>query len=139
VTTAYIATTGGHLTQLANLAERIPPDADSVWVTHANEQSTSLLADRNVEYIPYVGVRDIPGVLRCVLRAHSLFRRRRPTRAVSTGSGIALGYLPYLAARGPLGRTRRRVSQTISNQMKRDGTALSHRGARTVPIRSLRA
>jgi UDP-N-acetylglucosamine transferase subunit ALG13 len=100
VTTAYIATTGGHLTQLANLAERIPPDADSVWVTHANEQSTSLLADRNVEYIPYVGVRDIPGVLRCVLRAHSLFRRRRPTRAVSTGSGIALGYLPYLAARG---------------------------------------
>ena len=28
------------------------------------------------------------------------YRRRRPTRAVSTGSGIALGYLPYLAARG---------------------------------------
>ena len=32
--------------------------------------------------------------------ARSLYRRRRPTRAVSTGSGIALGYLPYLAARG---------------------------------------
>jgi UDP-N-acetylglucosamine transferase subunit ALG13 len=71
-----------------------------VWVTHANEQSTSLLAGRTVEYIPYVGVRDVPGVLRCVLRAHSLYRRRRPDRAVSTGSGIALGYLPYLAARG---------------------------------------
>jgi UDP-N-acetylglucosamine transferase subunit ALG13 len=100
VTTAFIATTGGHLTQLANLAERIPADPESVWVTHTNEQSTSLLADQDVEYIPYVGVRDVPGVLRCVLRAHSLYRRRRPTRAVSTGSGIALGYLPYLAARG---------------------------------------
>lgn len=100
MTTALIATTGGHLTQLTSLAERIPPDPSSVWVTHANEQSTSLLAGKDVEYIPYVGVRDIPGVLRCVLRAHALYRRRRPDRAVSTGSGIALGYLPYLAARG---------------------------------------
>jgi UDP-N-acetylglucosamine transferase subunit ALG13 len=100
VTTAFIATTGGHLTQLTTLAERIPADPDSVWITHANEQSTSLLAGRDVQYIPYVGVRDLPGVLRCVLRAHALYRRRRPRRAVSTGSGIALGYLPYLAARG---------------------------------------
>lgn len=100
MTTAFIATTGGHLTQLINLAERIPRDTESVWVTHANEQSTSLLADQHVDYIPYVGVRDVPGVLRTVLRAHQLYRRHRPTRAVSTGSGIALGYLPYLAARG---------------------------------------
>lgn len=100
MTTALIATTGGHLTQIVGLAERIPPDPESVWVTHENEQSTSLLVGRDVEYIPYVGVRDVPGVVRCVLRAHSMYRRRRPTRAVSTGSGIALGYLPYLAARG---------------------------------------
>jgi UDP-N-acetylglucosamine--N-acetylmuramyl-(pentapeptide) pyrophosphoryl-undecaprenol N-acetylglucosamine transferase len=100
VTTAFIATTGGHLTQLTALADRIPPDPDSVWITHANEQSTSLLAGRDVEFVPYVGVRDIPGVLRSVRHAHALFRQRRPQRAVSTGSGIALGYLPYLAARG---------------------------------------
>ena len=100
MTTALIATTGGHLAQLVGLAERITPDPDMVWVTHANEQSTSLLAERDVEYIPYIGVRDIPGVLRSVGHARSLYRRRRPARAVSTGSGIALGYLPYLAARG---------------------------------------
>ena len=100
MTTAYIATTGGHLTQLTELAQRIPPDPDAVWVTHANPQSTSLLAGRDVEYIPYVGARDIPGVLRSLVRAHALYRRSRPHRAVSTGSGIALGYLPYLAARG---------------------------------------
>jgi len=100
VTTALIATTGGHLTQLVGLAERIQPGADTVWVTHANEQSTSLLADSDVEYVPYIGVRDMRGVLRSVRHARSLYRRRRPVRAVSTGSGIALGYLPYLAARG---------------------------------------
>jgi UDP-N-acetylglucosamine transferase subunit ALG13 len=71
-----------------------------VWVTHANEQSTSLLAEKDVEFVPYVGVRDLRGVLRSVRHAHTLFRRRHPQRAVSTGSGIALGYLPYLAARG---------------------------------------
>jgi UDP-N-acetylglucosamine transferase subunit ALG13 len=100
VTTAFIATTGGHLTQLAGLAERLPPDPEAVWVTHANEQSTSLLAEKDVEFVPYVGVRDVRGVLRCVRHAHTLFRSRHPQRAVSTGSGIALGYLPYLAARG---------------------------------------
>jgi UDP-N-acetylglucosamine transferase subunit ALG13 len=100
MTTLFVATTGGHLTQLRNLAERIPPDVDAFWVTHANAQSTSLLAEQEVHYVPYVGRRDVPGVLRCAWHAHRLLRQRRPTRAVSTGSGIALGYLPYLAARG---------------------------------------
>ena len=109
MTTAFVATTGGHLTQLVALAERLPPErpgtadpgtSDAVWVTHANEQSTSLLAGRDVEYVPYIGVKDVRGVLRSVRHAHALYRSRRPRRAVSTGSGIALAYLPYLAARG---------------------------------------
>jgi UDP-N-acetylglucosamine transferase subunit ALG13 len=59
-----------------------------------------MLADRDVEFVPYVGVRNVPDVLRCILYAHRLMARRKVTRAVSTGSGIALGYLPYLATRG---------------------------------------
>jgi UDP-N-acetylglucosamine transferase subunit ALG13 len=39
-------------------------------------------------------------VVRCIPTAHRLWRRHGVTRVVSTGSGIALGYLPYLAARG---------------------------------------
>ncbi|MDT7698758.1 MAG: hypothetical protein QOJ30_1083 [Pseudonocardiales bacterium] len=100
MTTLFLATTGGHLTQLVALAERIPKDPDSFWVTHANEQSRSLLDGREVVYLPYVGVRDVPGVLRCVPVARDLLRRRHVTRVVSTGSGIALGFLPYLAAHG---------------------------------------
>jgi UDP-N-acetylglucosamine transferase subunit ALG13 len=100
MTTLFVATTGGHLAQLDQLSRRIPRDPDEVWVTHANEQSTSLLADREVEYVPYIGYRSVPGVARAVPHAHRLLRERGITRAVSTGSGIALAYLPYLAARG---------------------------------------
>ncbi|MDQ3762125.1 MAG: glycosyltransferase family 28 [Actinomycetota bacterium] len=104
MTTLFVATTGGHLAQLDSLASRIPsngaPNDDAVWVTHANEQSRSMLADRDVEFVPYVGVRNVADVLRCIPYARRLLERRKLTRAVSTGSGIALGYLPYLAARG---------------------------------------
>ncbi|HEY2207630.1 MAG TPA: glycosyltransferase family 28 [Pseudonocardia sp.] len=100
MTTLFVATTGGHLAQLDQLSRRIPADQDAVWVTHANAQSTSLLADRDVEFVPYIGFHSVPGVLRAVPHAHKLLRERKITRAVSTGSGIALSYLPYLAARG---------------------------------------
>jgi UDP-N-acetylglucosamine transferase subunit ALG13 len=100
MTTLFVATTGGHLAQLDGLSRRIPSDPDSVWVTHANEQSTSLLAGRDVRYVPYIGFHSVPGVLKAVPHAHQLHRERKITRAVSTGSGIALAYLPYLAARG---------------------------------------
>jgi UDP-N-acetylglucosamine--N-acetylmuramyl-(pentapeptide) pyrophosphoryl-undecaprenol N-acetylglucosamine transferase len=100
MSTLFVATTGGHLAQLDGLSRRIPHDPDSVWVTHANEQSTSLLAGRDVEYVPYIGFHSVPGVLRATPHAVRLHRERKFTRAVSTGSGIALGYLPYLAARG---------------------------------------
>ena len=99
MTTLFVATTGGHLTQLDSLASRIPPNGDALWVTHANEQSRSMLADRDVEYVPYVGVRNVPDVLRFIPYARLLFERRKMTRAVSLGSGIALVYLPYLAPR----------------------------------------
>lgn len=100
MTTMFLATTGGHLDQLDDLAARIPADGDSLWVTHANEQSASLLAGRTVAFVPYVRVRNVGDVARCVPTAHRLWRERGVTRVVSTGSGIALGYLPYLAARG---------------------------------------
>jgi UDP-N-acetylglucosamine--N-acetylmuramyl-(pentapeptide) pyrophosphoryl-undecaprenol N-acetylglucosamine transferase len=102
MTTLLIATTGGHLAQLADVAGRLPEDGDGerVWVTHENAQSRSLLAGESVEYLPYIGVRDVLGVLRTTRVAHRLLRERHLTRAVSTGSGIALSFLPYLAARG---------------------------------------
>jgi UDP-N-acetylglucosamine transferase subunit ALG13 len=100
MTTLFLATTGGHLQQLDDVAARIPVDGPRFWITDESEQSRSLLADRDVEFVPFVGIRDVAGVVRCLPTAHRLRRERNLKRAVSTGSGIALGYLPYLAARG---------------------------------------
>lgn len=100
MTTLFLATIGGHLDQLNALAGRIPADGPAVWVTHQNYQSRALLEGRDVEFVPYVRERNVPDVARCIPTAHRLWRRRSVTRVVSTGSGIALGYLPYLAARG---------------------------------------
>lgn len=101
MTTLFVATTGGHLAQLRGFHDRIAADrGGSVWVTHENEQSRSLLAGFRVEFVPYVRVHNVPDVLRCLPHAHRIRQTYGITRAISTGSGIALGYLPYLATRG---------------------------------------
>ena len=101
VTTAFVATTGGHLTQLVDLAERIPR-RPRLGLDHPRERAEHVAArgPGRASTSPTSVSATSAGVLRCVLRAHALYRSRRPTRAVSTGSGIALAYLPYLAARG---------------------------------------
>lgn len=99
MTTLFVSTTGGHLAELESLGRRLPPTEGELWVTHDNAQSRALLAGRDVHFVPYVGVRRPHDVLRCLPDAVRL-RRSGVTRAISTGSGIALGYLPYLAARG---------------------------------------
>ncbi len=100
--TLFVATIGGHLVELVQIASRLPDDVDDVrvWATQDHPQSRSLLAGKTVVYVPDVGERDIPGVARNLPVAHRLHREWRFTRVVSTGSGTALGFLPYLAARG---------------------------------------
>ena len=101
--TLLVATIGGHLTQLVDIVGRLPRDDSNdirVWVTHDHAQSRSLLQGETTVYVPYVGAKDVRGVVRNVPVARRLLRDWRFTRVVSTGSGIALGYLPYLASRG---------------------------------------
>ena len=100
--TLFVATIGGHLVELVEIAARLPRDGDDVrvWATQDHPQSRTLLAGENVVYVPDVGLRDVPGVIRNLPVAHRLHREHRFTRVVSTGSGTALGFLPYLAARG---------------------------------------
>lgn len=100
MTTLFLATTGGHLEQLVSLADRTAVDGPTVWVTHENDQSRALLQGRETVFVPYVRVGNVRDVTGCLPTAHRLLGERSLTRAVSTGSGIALGYLPYLTARG---------------------------------------
>lgn len=95
-----VASGGGHLEQLKFLEGRIPIDAPRRWITFDTPQSRSMLAGERVTYVPYVGPRDVRGLLRNVPRAPGLVDPTRTAAVVSTGSGIALSYLPLAALRG---------------------------------------
>lgn len=95
-----MATTGGHLVQLHELADRLPAFRSRLWVTFPGEQGRSLLAGERVVFVQEIAERDVRGVLRTVPMAHRLLAAERPSAVVSTGSAIALAFLPYAALRG---------------------------------------
>ena len=102
MTTAFVATIGGHIAELVELADRLADhDRDgALWITNDSPQTRDLLAGRTVELVPFIGERDLAGVARSIPQARRLYRRHRVDRVVSTGSAIALGYLPVAAALG---------------------------------------
>lgn len=95
----FVASTGGHLTQLAKIAARVGASAESTWVTFDTPQARSLLmAYRDVRFVPYVGPRDLRGVLRTIWAVAVIARRSRYDAVLSTGAGIALA-LPFVPRR----------------------------------------
>jgi len=87
MSTLLLTTVGGHLTQLVDIAARLPDDGNNnerVWVTHDHAQSRSLLAGERVVCVPYIGMRDVPGTLRSVSVARRLRAQHRPTTAISS-------------------------------------------------------
>jgi UDP-N-acetylglucosamine--N-acetylmuramyl-(pentapeptide) pyrophosphoryl-undecaprenol N-acetylglucosamine transferase len=102
MSTLFVATAGGHLTQLVDIADRLTGDDHGVaiWATNENAQSRSLLAGKNAVFVPEVGTRDLRGAVRSQPVAVRLHREWKFSRVISTGSALAVGYLPYLAARG---------------------------------------
>ncbi|SNR77568.1 glycosyltransferase [Blastococcus mobilis] len=95
MTTLLVASTGGHLNELVALAPRIVPrDDDILWVTQNTLQSSSLLGDQRTLFVPDLGSRDLPGTAVMALRAWRILRKYRPERVLSTGSGIAVAFLP---------------------------------------------
>lgn len=100
-----VATTGGHLTQLFDLAPRLPLRGPRLWVTFDGEQARTLLAGERVVFVPDVAERDVAGVARAVGHARRILggihNGGTPASAVvSTGSGVALAFLPLAALRG---------------------------------------
>lgn len=101
MSTLFVATTGGHLAQLFELAGRMTClEPDRLWVTFASKQGESLLAGEEHVFIPYIAERDVLGVGRGLAAARRLIRTRKIRTVISTGSAIALSFLPYAALRG---------------------------------------
>jgi UDP-N-acetylglucosamine transferase subunit ALG13 len=102
LTTLLVTSVGGHLTELQHLVPRLEGiDEDRLWITFDTPQSRSVLAGESVIYLDYAGPRDAKTLLRHTCVAQRLFRGRHPfSTVVSTGSGIALSFLPLARVRG---------------------------------------
>lgn len=96
-----VASSGGHLKQLWDLAPRVEPGlSDRVWVTYDTPQSRSLLADEEVIFARYARPRDFKNVVTNIGLAHGLLRSRPFHVVISTGAQIAVSFLPLAAVRG---------------------------------------
>lgn len=84
-----VASTGGHLSELARVATRMGLSDDSLWVTFRTVQSETMLRGRRVVYLPYIGPRD----LKRTLQSFPLFRRLIADEnfdgILSTGAAVA--------------------------------------------------
>jgi len=122
VSTLLVSSVGGHLSQLHRLLPRLQGiSAERRWVTFDTPQSRSLLNGEDVIYLDYAGPRDIRTLSRHALLARRLFSGRHPySEVISTGSGIALSFLP-------LGRLRGAACHYIESFTRSAGPSLTGR------------
>ncbi|MDT7838924.1 glycosyltransferase [Aquabacterium sp. OR-4] len=92
--------TGGHLAELLRLEGHVGRHADSLWVTFDTPQSRHLLAGRRVQFIPYIGPRDLRGTIASARAFHHILKRERFDGALSTGAAVAVAGLSVAAAHG---------------------------------------
>lgn len=98
VTTLLVASTGGHLAELHDLAPRLGLGRRR-WATFDSPQSRSLLAGEDVVFVPPATSRDLPGTLRELRVARRLLREGSYERVISTGASVAMAFfLPAVAA-----------------------------------------
>jgi UDP-N-acetylglucosamine transferase subunit ALG13 len=95
-----VCSTGGHLSELVRIEERIGVNPDSVWLTFDTPQSRQMLEGRRVHHLPYIGPRDLTGTLKAVPEIRSLIARESFDAAVSTGAAIATSALPLARLAG---------------------------------------
>jgi UDP-N-acetylglucosamine--N-acetylmuramyl-(pentapeptide) pyrophosphoryl-undecaprenol N-acetylglucosamine transferase len=100
MTQLLVAATGGHLTELARLRRRLVDDEPVTWVTFPGSQSEQLLEGEDVVHARPMVPRDYRGLARNTTIARRLLRERPIDRVISTGSGVALSFLPLARARG---------------------------------------
>lgn len=96
-----VAATGGHIAELHHLLPRMKASEVGVeWVTDDTPQSRSLLAGERVHWVRPVYPRDRRAALANLAPAARLLASRRYSAIVSTGSGVALSFLPLARIRG---------------------------------------
>jgi UDP-N-acetylglucosamine transferase subunit ALG13 len=125
VTTLLVASTGGHLAELHDLAPRLGVGRRR-WVTFDSPQSRSLLDGEDVVFVPPATSRDLVGAARDLVVARRMFRRERYERVISTGASVAMAFfVPATAAGVPCAY--------IESATRTHGPSLTGRLAARVP------
>lgn len=86
-----VASSGGHLLQLRQLASLWPPD-ERCWVTFQRSDAESMLAGEDVTWAYHPTNRNTTNALRNLWLAWRLVRRDRPRAIVTTGAGVAVPF-----------------------------------------------
>ena len=86
-----IASSGGHLLQLRQLASLWTPEERS-WVTFKRSDAESMLADESVTWAYHPTNRNAINALRNLRLAWQLIRRDRPNAIITTGAGVAVPF-----------------------------------------------
>lgn len=82
--------------QLTHLARLLEPERheDGLWITHRTPQSESMMAGRDVRFVPFVHARRLHEVLLGTPRLLAVLRREGVDRVYSTGAAVSLAALP---------------------------------------------
>jgi UDP-N-acetylglucosamine--N-acetylmuramyl-(pentapeptide) pyrophosphoryl-undecaprenol N-acetylglucosamine transferase len=121
-----IAGPGGHIRELHALRPRFRPSVDDpLWITGDTVQTRSLLAGERACFLES-RPRDLGRVLANAVSARRLLRGERFDVMVSTGSSIALSFLPLSDANGVRGHY-------IESATRVDGPSLTGRLIRRIP------
>jgi len=94
-----VATPGGHLHELVQLAQRMPGNS-RVWITARTSQSEALLRGERVEYVQPVGSRQALRAVQSIAGASALLKRHDARMVVSTGAALCVPYMVAARARG---------------------------------------
>jgi UDP-N-acetylglucosamine transferase subunit ALG13 len=118
--------------QLHSLVDRFGLEDDRLWVTVRTPQTESMLAGERVNWVGPAPTRDWRAAARNGAALHGLFRRNDITRAISTGSSLAVSTLPHAAVR-------RLPAHYIESVTRTDGFSMAGRMLRRFPGISLYA
>ena len=97
-----VCSAGGHLTEALLLAKKIGVFETSIFVTHENSQSTSLLRDVDHRFLPYVKSRDFAMSVKSYLKLRKICKTIDYDFILSTGAAISVSaLLLHLQTRKP--------------------------------------
>jgi beta-1,4-N-acetylglucosaminyltransferase len=95
-----VASSGGHLLELLELADEYPP-ATRHWVTFDKPDARALLSGERVTFAYSPTNRHLGNLIRNAFLAFRVLVRTRPRAVITTGAGVAV---PFLYAARALGR-----------------------------------